>query len=316
MSLTERTRVPKSDVGTEESGPAPSVAPAASPTTAASVGPASSGVRRSALTGIGLGDWLAVGFLAVVAISIAAPWIIAPGDPLGASPGNTLLPPSLQHPFGTDYLGRDLYTRVVHGAGRTLFGSLIAVVIGLGVGSLLGLVAAYFGRGTDLIVSRIVDVLLSIPGLLLSMVVVVALGFGSINAAIAVGVASVATFARLMRSEVLRVRSLGFVESAHHLGASPGRVLLHHVLPNSYGPVVSMTAMQFGSSILWIAALSFLGYGAPPPLPEWGLLVAEGREYISSSPWLVLFPGAVVALTVVSISRVSGLIGTTRSVNR
>ena len=161
--------------------------------------------------------------------------------------------------------------------------------------------------------SRLVDVLLSIPGLLLSMVVVVALGFGSINAAIAVGVASVATFARLMRSEVLRVRGLGFVEAAHHLGASPSEVLFRHVLPNSYGPVISMTAMQFGGSILWIAALSFLGYGAPPPLPEWGLLVAEGREYISSSPWLAIFPGAVIALTVVAISRASGLIGAARN---
>ncbi|QEO14724.1 ABC transporter permease [Agromyces intestinalis] len=301
MSLTEHSR-------TTDAPDAPDTLDAGSPAPATS--------KRPRLSAIGVSDWLAIGFLTLVAIAIAAPWIIAPGDPLGASPGNTLLAPSLQHPFGTDYLGRDLYTRVVHGAGRTLFASLIAVVIGLGVGSVLGLVAAYFGRGTDLVVSRFVDVLLSIPGLLLSMVVVVALGFGSINAAIAVGVASVATFARLMRSEVLRVRSLGFVEAAHHLGSSPGRVLLHHVLPNSYGPVVSMTAMQFGGSILWIAALSFLGYGAPPPLPEWGLLVAEGREYIASSPWLVLFPGAVVALTVVSISRVSGLIGASRSVNR
>ena len=273
--------------------------------------PAGTGARRSRR--VGVADWLAIAFLGLVAVAIAAPGVLTPYDPLEASPGNTLLPPSPEHVFGTDYLGRDLYTRVVHGAGRTLFASLVAVVIGLGVGSLLGLFAAYFGRAVDLGVSRLVDVLLSIPGLLLSMVVVVALGFGSINAAIAVGVASVATFARLMRSEVLRVRGLGFVEAAHHLGASPAEVLFRHVLPNSYGPVLSMTAMQFGGSILWIAALSFLGYGAPPPLPEWGLLVAEGREYISSSPWLAIFPGAVIALTVVSISRASGLVGAARN---
>lgn len=253
-------------------------------------------------------DVAALVFLLVLAVAVAAPGLLSPYDPLEAQPGQTLLAPSLTHPFGTDYLGRDLYTRVVHGTGRTLLASFIAVVIGLGVGSLLGLIAAYFGRAADTVISRVVDVLLSIPGLLLSMVIVVALGFGSVNAAIAVGIASVATFARLMRSEVLRVRALTFVESSRHLGVRPIGVLWHHVLPNSCGPVLSMTTLQFGASILWIAALSFLGYGAPPPHPEWGLLVAEGREYIASSPWLTLLPGLVLILTVLSISRVSALI--------
>lgn len=255
-------------------------------------------------------DLAAIAFLAVLSVAIVAPGLLSPYDPLEVEPGQTLLAPSAGHLFGTDYLGRDLYTRVVHGTGRTLLASFIAVLIGLGAGSLLGLVAAYFGRAADTVISRIVDVLLSIPGLLLSMVIVVALGFGSITAAIAVGIASVAMFARLMRSEVLRVRALTFVESARHLGVRPLGVLWHHVLPNSYGPVLSMTTLQFGASILWIAALSFLGYGAPPPQPEWGLLVAEGREYIASSPWLTMLPGLVIILTVLSISRVSGLAAT------
>lgn len=253
-------------------------------------------------------DIAAIAFLLVLAVAVIAPGLLSPHDPLEVQPGQTLLSPSLAHPFGTDYLGRDLYTRVVHGTSRTLLASVIAVVIGLGVGSLLGLIAAYFGRAADTIISRIVDVLLSIPGLLLSMVIVVALGFGSVNAAIAVGIASVAMFARLMRSEVLRVKALTFVESSRHLGVGSAGVLWRHVLPNSYGPVLSMTTLQFGASILWIAALSFLGYGAPPPYPEWGLLVAEGREYIASSPWLTLLPGVVIILTVLSISRVSALI--------
>ncbi|MEE1621878.1 ABC transporter permease [Zafaria sp. J156] len=269
--------------------------------------PVTTSGRRSG-TRIVLGDWVALAFLAVLLLAIAAPSWIAAYDPLEVSPGNTLLPPSPAHPFGTDYLGRDSLSRVVHGTGRTIGASLVAVSIGLGVGSLLGLVAAYFGRWVDAVVSRIVDVLLSIPGLLLSMVVVVALGFGTINAAIAVGIASVATFTRLMRSEVLTVRNLPFIEAAHHIGAGPGTVLFRHVLPNSYTAVLSMTALQFGSSILWIAALSFLGYGAPPPHPEWGLLVAEGREYIVSSPWLTLLPGLVIVLTVLSISRVAALV--------
>ena len=270
-----------------------------------------SGARR-----LGPADWLAAGFLGILLVAIAAPGLLAAYDPLEVSPGNTLQAPGLAHPFGTDYLGRDALSRVIHGTGRTIGASLVSVAIGLGAGSLLGLVAAYFGRWVDGIVSRIVDVLLSIPGLLLSMVVVVALGFGTLNAAIAVGIASVATFARLMRSEVLTVRNLPFVEAAHHIGARSRTVLFRHVLPNSYSAVLSMTALQFGSSILWIAALSFLGYGAPPPQPEWGLLVAEGREYIVSSPWLTVLPGIVIVLTVLSISRVSALFRTNQETKK
>jgi peptide/nickel transport system permease protein len=265
---------------------------------------------------LGPADWLAAGFLGILLVAIAVPGLLAAYDPLEVSPGNTLQAPSLAHPFGTDYLGRDALSRVIHGTGRTIGASLVAVAIGLGAGSLLGLVAAYFGRWVDGIVSRIVDVLLSIPGLLLSMVVVVALGFGTLNAAIAVGIASVATFTRLMRSEVLTVRNLPFVEAAHHIGAGSRTVLFKHVLPNSYTAVLSMTALQFGSSILWIAALSFLGYGAPPPQPEWGLLVAEGREYIVSSPWLTVLPGIVIVLTVLSISRISALFRTNQETKK
>ncbi len=263
----------------------------------------------------GITDRLALGFLLLLLAAVAAPQLLTGFDPLEASPGQTLQAPGATHLFGTDYLGRDLLARVIHGAGQTLGASVVAVTIGLGAGSILGLLAAYFGSWVDTAVSRLVDVLLSIPGLLLSMVVVVALGFGTLNAAIAVGIASVATFARLMRSEVLTVRNLTFVEAAHHIGARPGTVLFRHVLPNSYTAVLSMTALQFGSAILWIAALSFLGYGTPPPHPEWGLLVSEGREYIVSSPWLTLLPGLVIVLTVLSISRVSTLLRDPREVS-
>lgn len=262
---------------------------------------------------IGVLDVAALAFLALLVVAIAVPGVLSHYDPLAAAPGQTLQAPSLAHPFGTDYLGRDLFSRVMHGTSRTLLASTIAVSIGLGVGTLLGLFAAYFGRGVDAVISRIVDVLLSIPGLLLSMMIVVALGFGAINAAIAVGIASVATFARLMRSEVLRVKALTFVESSRHLGVGPASLLFRHVLPNSWGPVLSMTTLQFGSSILAIAALSFLGYGAPPPQPEWGMLVSEGREYLASSPWLTLLPGLVIILTVLSVSRLSKLITAART---
>lgn len=253
-------------------------------------------------------DLFAVSFLLLVAAMIIAPSAIAPYDPLQENPDLPLAGPSLAHPFGTDYIGRDLLSRVIAGTGATIAGSFIAVVIGLVVGTILGLLAAYFGRATDSIISRIVDVLLSIPTLLLSITIIVALGFGTVNAAIAVGVSSIAVFARLARSEVLATRNLPFVEASEHLGASHLTLLFRHVLPNSYSAVLSLAALQFGTAILAIASLSFLGYGAQPPEPEWGLLISEARNYINSAPGLVFFPSLAIVLTVMSLSRLAHLV--------
>ncbi|MDL9935461.1 ABC transporter permease [Gordonia sp. ABSL1-1] len=260
--------------------------------------------RRQLWRTLRVGDVLAFSWLAALVVCALVPELVSYADPLEPV-GKSFQPASADFWLGTDYLGRDLFARIVHGTSRTLAGSLIAVSIGLAVGVLLGLVSAYFGRLTDSIVGRLVDVLLSIPGLLLSMVVVVALGFGQFSAAIAVGVANVATFARLMRSEVLTVRNLQFVEAASHLGAGRFRVLVRHVLPNSYGSVLALAALQFGLAILWIASLSYLGYGVPPPEPEWGRLVSEGRKYIIASPGLLIYPAAAIVLSVLSVSRVN-----------
>ena len=248
-------------------------------------------------------DWFAFLAIALLVVSVVAPGLIAPDDPLQPDNGAILAAPSSEHLLGTDYLGRDLWSRLVHGTVRTLVGSAIAVVIGLGVGTALGLLAAYFTGFVDSVISRVVDVLLSIPGLLLAMVIVLALGFGAFNAAIAVGIASIAAFTRLMRSEVMTVKGLPFVEASHHIGGSNWYVLRKHVLPNSYGAVLSLTALQFGLAILWVSALSFLGYGAPPPEPEWGLLISEGRDYMVSSPWLVFAPGLFITASVLAFSR-------------
>lgn len=260
------------------------------------------------LSGLKVVDVLAIAFVVLLLIATIAPWLLTPFDPLEPDEANVLAAPSWLHPFGTDYLGRDLLSRIVYGTSRTFFGSAVAVLIGLGGGIVLGLLAATLGGFVDTVISRLVDVLLSIPGLLLAMVVVVSLGFGTLNAAIAVGVSTVAMFTRLMRSEVLTIKGLPFVEASHHLGASRASVLAKHVLPNSTAAVLSLTALQFGNAILWISALSFLGYGAPPPQPEWGLLVAEGRDYMVSSPWLVLIPGVVITVTVIAISRISQIV--------
>jgi peptide/nickel transport system permease protein len=267
-------------------------------------GPAPAAARRlHGLRALSPLDWFAFGVVAVLVVAVVAPGLIAPDDPLKPDSAHILQQPSWDHLLGTDYLGRDMWSRVVHGTIRTLAGSAIAVVIGLGVGTALGLFAAYFTGVVDTVISRIVDVLLSIPGLLLAMVVVLALGFGAFTAAIAVGIASIAVFTRLMRSEVLTVKGLAFVEASHHIGGSSWYVLRKHVLPNSYGAVLSLTALQFGLAILWVSALSFLGYGAPPPKPEWGLLISEGREYMISSPWLVFGPGIFITASVLAFSR-------------
>ena len=287
-----------------ETAPAPADAPTRRPVERWSA-PAEAGSLRALVARLTFLDHVALVVVAFLVVAVVAPGLLTSHDPLHGDASQVLQAPSATHWFGTDYLGRDLFSRIVHGTVRTLLGSAVAVVIGLGVGTLLGLVAGYVGGVVDAVVSRLVDVLLSVPGLLLSMVVVVALGFGALNAAVAVGIASVAAFTRLMRSEVLTVKDLPFVEASHHLGGSRAHVLLRHILPNSWTAVLSLTALQFGLSIIWISSLSFLGYGAPPPQPEWGLLVAEGREYVVSSPWLTIVPGAVIAVSVLAISRIS-----------
>ncbi|MFT4233882.1 MAG: ABC transporter permease [Microbacterium sp.] len=263
---------------------------------------------RSLLAALRPADYLAAVVLLLLLAAILIPQALTRYDPLQVEEGQALLGPSGTHWFGTDYLGRDLFSRVVYGTSSSLSASAVAVAVGLIGGLVLGIVSGYLGGWVDSIISRLIDVLLSVPGLLLSMVIVVSLGFGAINAAIAVGVSSIASFSRITRSEVLRVRGAGYVEAAAHQGSSRARTLVRHVLPNSVGPVFSLIPLQFGGSIIWISSLSFLGFGAVPPQPEWGLLVAEGRQYLISAPWLLLFPGAVIVATVLAASHLQGAI--------
>ncbi|MDQ1111602.1 peptide/nickel transport system permease protein [Microbacterium testaceum] len=244
-------------------------------------------------------------WLAVVVIAALWPALLAPGDPLGGTPADNLQAPSLAHLFGTDQLGRDLYTRVVHGTALTVSAAAIAVAVGVVVGSLIGLVSGFVGGRTDAVLMRVADVLLAIPGLLLSLAIITALGFGTVNVAIAVGIASVASVARVLRSEVLRVRTAPYVEAARASGNGWIAVLLRHVLPNSIAPVVVLAVLEFGTAILAVSALSFLGYGAPPPAPEWGALVSGGRDYLRTAWWLTALPGLVIAVTVLAANRLS-----------
>ncbi|WP_199636316.1 ABC transporter permease [Serratia sp. PAMC26656] len=248
--------------------------------------------------------------LAWAVIAIAVLWALAPqlftaySGTEGIAGAQRLAPGGTRW-LGTDQLGRDLYARIVYGASQTLSAALVAVALGLLLGTALGLIAGAVGGVADDAVMRLVDVLLSIPGLLLSLSIIILLGFGTVNAAIAVGITSVANFARLARAEVVRVRHSDYVEAAYGSGGTFWAVLWRHILPNSLTSVIAFSALQFGSAILAIATLSFLGYGTPPPTPEWGLLIAEGRNYISTAWWLTTFPGLAVVAVVLAANRIS-----------
>ncbi|WP_181699218.1 ABC transporter permease [Nocardia sp. GTS18] len=252
------------------------------------------------------------GVVLVIAVGWAVvPSLFAPGDPLTGVPGEKFQGPSAAHWFGTDNLGRDLYTRMVHGAGLSLTATLTAVGIALVVGSLLGLLSGAAGGIVDTAIMRVVDVLLSIPSLLLALALVTALGFGTRNVAVAVGISLIANFARVMRSEVLRVRHAPYVEAAHASGVRWYAVLTRHVLPNSFQPVLALAAVEFGMAVLAVSSLSFLGYGTKPPTPEWGSLISEGRNFLATAWWLTTLPGLVIVAVVLAAQRVGRFAGRT-----
>ncbi|MFI2102248.1 ABC transporter permease [Isoptericola sp. NPDC019693] len=283
------------------------VAPASTPAPAA---PPDTGRPRRAARGARHvlrrpGLLLAVAVLLLVAAWAVVPQAFTAQDPLGGVPADRLQPPSGAHWFGTDHLGRDVYARVVHGASLTLRTTALAVAVGLVVGSLLGLLAGFLRGWVDDVVGRLVDVLLAIPSILLSLAIITALGFGPVKVAVAVGIGSVATFARVMRAEVLRVSTSVYVEAARASGLRWPAVLGRHVLPNSSGPVLALVALDFGTAVLAVSALSFLGYGTPPPAPEWGALVSGGRDYLATAWWLTTLPGLVIVAVVLAANRVS-----------
>ncbi|WP_416956001.1 ABC transporter permease [Streptomyces sp. Agncl-13] len=250
---------------------------------------------------------LLLSVLIVVLVVLASFWpdLFTSKDPLRGVPSENFRGPSGAHWFGTDELGRDVFSRVVHGAQLSLKATLIAVAVAFVVGSLIGLVAGFVGRWVDDVLMRFVDVLLSIPALFLSLALVTALGYGTVKVAVAVGIASVASFARVTRSEVLRVRQAVFVEASRSCGSRWYSVLGRHVLPNAAGPVIVLATLDFGSSILAVSALSFLGYGAPPPAPEWGTLISDGRNYLANAWWLTALPGLAIAATVLATNRIA-----------
>ncbi len=249
---------------------------------------------------------LAVG--AVVLILVVAGAIFAPlvtsYNPIEQEFSEQLQPPSTAHLFGTDEFGRDIFSRVVYGARVALVIGILADVIATVLGTLLGLLAGYFGRWPDVTVMRTVDVLLAFPYLLLAMMVVAILGPSLTNAMLAIGIVYTPQFARVVRGTVLGVREQEFVEAARALGAGHSRVLIRYILPNALSPIIVMATLTLGLMIVETAGLSFLGLGASPPTPEWGSMLATGRSFMLTAPWIATFPGLAILVTVIGFNLV------------
>ncbi|MCP8347589.1 ABC transporter permease [Pseudomonas sp. FBF18] len=241
--------------------------------------------------------------LLLVIAAIQPHWLVA-GDPLEASARQAFRAPDSLYWLGTDENGRDILTRLVYAVRPSLVLGLSATAIGLLLGTLFGLAAGLGPRWLDGAVMRGVDVLLAFPDLLLALVIITFFGQGQLNTIIAVGIASVPRYARLVRAQALVVRGAGYVEAATTLGLGWHAVILRHVLPNAIKPILILATIGIGGNIVSGAALSFLGFGAPPPEPEWGGMLAVGRNYLANAWWLVAWPALAITLTVVSISTI------------
>lgn len=248
--------------------------------------------------GLWLGGAVAVTFLLV---SLLAP-VVAPFSPDQVATGASLQVPSSTHPFGTDLLGRDVLSRVLYGARIALGMSLLGVGISAALGVSFGLLAGYRGHWFDQVVSRLMDLWLAFPGLLLAIIIVARLGPSLQNATIALGLVGVPAFYRLMRGSTLCARRMAYVEAAQSVGAGHGRIMVRHILPNVASPLIVLVAMRMGILILSGGALSFIGLGAQPPTPEWGALLADGRNYMDIAPWLAVFPGICITITVAGLN--------------
>ncbi|SHN86891.1 peptide/nickel transport system permease protein [Geodermatophilus obscurus] len=223
---------------------------------------------------------------------------IAPSGANEIAVEDRLQPPSLEHPFGTDDLGRDILSRVVLGAAVSLRVGFLAVAFALVVGATIGLVAGYYGRWVDDVLMRFMDIIFAFPAVLLAIAVLAVRGPGSGNTALAIGIVYVPIFARVTRASVLGVREEVYVRASRSVGASDLRLITRHVLPNAAPPIIVQTSISLAFAVLAEAALSFLGLGTQPPNPSWGLMLAEGRGFIDLAWWLAFFPGLAIFLTV------------------
>ncbi|MBB6099801.1 peptide/nickel transport system permease protein [Deinobacterium chartae] len=252
-----------------------------------------------------LRDRLAVGGALVLLVfglaALFAPWL-APADPAQLFFSDILSGPSAAHPLGTDELGRDLLSRIIYGAQVSLSAGLVSVSIALVIGTLLGLVAGFVGGLLDEVIMRIVDAMLALPFLVLAIALAAVLGPSLQNTMLAIGIVSVPAFARIARGEVVAQREREYVQAAQALGASDARTIFRHLLPNISGALIVQTSLSVAHAVLAESSLSFLGLGVQPPTPSWGSMLNVSRGYLDTAPWMALFPGLAIFLTVLAFN--------------
>lgn len=233
----------------------------------------------------------------VILIAILAP-IIATHDPYESNMTNVLQMPSGEHILGTDKLGRDTFSRIIYGTQTSLFMTICLVILTSTIGSLVGILSGYFGGKVEIVLMRLADIMLSFPGVILAIVIAGILGGSIINTIFALVIVSWAKYARLVRSLVIKLRNNDFIIAAKVNGTTTINILWRHILPNILPMIVITGAMDIGTMMMEIAGLSFLGFGAQPPTPEWGLMLNEGRQYIQTAPWLMIYPGLAIFIVV------------------
>lgn len=234
-------------------------------------------------------------------LAIAAP-LVAPYDPIAQDYDHLLQGPSLQHFFGTDNFGRDIFSRIIYGGRISLSVGSLGTLLGLTIGIVIGLVAGYYGGWVDSLAMRLLDILLAFPGLLLAIAIVAVLGVGTQNVIIAIGIFSVPGFARVLRGSILSLKQQDYVMAARASGATDRRLMFTHLLPNAVAPVLVIATLRLGTAILTAASLSFLGLGIRPPSPEWGAMLSDGRQYIQLAPHVTIFPGLAILTIMLALN--------------
>lgn len=264
---------------------------------------ASTSTRATArLRALGVAGTLAAVAVLVMVVAALWPGLIASGDPDAIDPRGAFTAPGLAHWFGTDESGRDVFTRVVHGAGQSLGIGAAATAIGVGLGLVVGMLAGLGPRWLDAALSRVIEVLFALPSLVLALLLVSVMGAGVRPTLLAVALATTPGYARILRSQVRGVASSAYVEAARLEGQPAARVFLRHIAPNTLWPLVAVATLGVGQAIVWVSALSFLGLGALPPSPEWGAMVNGGRVYLVRAWWLTLAPGVAITLTAAALT--------------